>query len=221
MKKESAGERIRSRRKTLKLTQQVVASGIGVSHVAVSQWEKDETVPRGENLLRLAELLQCTAAWIIDGDGEVFAAPLRVSDVSTLPLISLTQAAEWLQEQRLVIQQQATRFLYSDIKLSDRALAITLEDSAMQPDYRPGDTLIFDPAVVPQPGDVVLARVNGVVQVRIYRLLAEQHDEQIFSLRPLNEDFPTLLSSEKKIELIGTLLEMRRYRETSATQKTR
>ena len=93
MKKESAGERIRSRRKALKLTQLVVASGIGVSHVAVSQWEKDETVPRGENLLRLAELLQCTAAWIIDGEGEVFAAPLNVSDVSALPLITLAQAA--------------------------------------------------------------------------------------------------------------------------------
>ena len=212
MKKESAGERIRSRRKALKLTQLVVASGIGVSHVAVSQWEKDETVPRGENLLRLAELLQCTAAWIIDGDGEVFAAPLNVSDVSALPLITLAQATAWMQEQRLLIQQQATRFLYSDSRLSESALAITLEDAAMQPDYRPGDTLIFDPAVNPQPGDVVLALINGVAQVRIYRLMAEQHDEQIFSLRPLNDDFPAQTSSEKKIELIGTMMEMRRYR---------
>ncbi|WP_182058471.1 helix-turn-helix domain-containing protein [Pantoea sp. ME81] len=212
MKKESAGERIRSRRKALKLTQLVVASGIGVSHVAVSQWEKDETVPRGENLLRLAELLQCTAAWIIDGEGEVFAAPLNVSGVNALPLITLTQAAAWMQEQRLLIQQQATRFLYSDSRLSESALAITLEDTAMQPDYRPGDTLIFDPAVNPQPGDVVLANINGEVLVRIYRLMAEQHDEQIFSLRPLNDDFPVHASSEKKIELIGTMMEMRRYR---------
>ncbi|KGT90982.1 LexA family transcriptional regulator [Enterobacter cancerogenus] len=212
MKKESAGERIRSRRKALKLTQLVVASGIGVSHVAVSQWEKDETVPRGENLLRLAELLQCTAAWIIDGEGEVFTAPLNVSDVSALPLITLAQAVAWMQEQRLLIQQQAIRFLYSDSRLSESALAITLEDNAMQPDYRPGDTLIFDPAVDPQPGDVVLAHINGVAQVRIYRLMAEQHDEQIFSLRPLNDDFPAQTSSEKKIELIGTMMEMRRYR---------
>ena len=212
MKKESAGERIRSRRKALKLTQLVVASGIGVSHVAVSQWEKDETVPRGENLLRLAELLQCTAAWIIDGEGEVFAAPLNVSGVSALPLITLAQAAAWMQEQRLLIQQQATRFLYSDSRLSESALAITLEDTAMQPDYRPGDTLIFDPAVNPQPGDVVLAHINGVAQVRIYRLMAEQHDEEIFSLRPLNDDFPVHASSEKRIELIGTMMEMRRYR---------
>ncbi|MBK0091469.1 S24 family peptidase [Erwinia sp. S59] len=212
MKKDSVGERIRSRRKTLKLTQQGVASGIRVSHVAVSQWEKDETLPRGENLLRLAELLQCTAAWIIDGEGEVFATPSKVSEVSALPLITLTQAAAWMQEQRLLIQQQATRFLYSDSKLSESALAITLDDAAMQPDYRPGDTLIFDPAVAPQPGDVVLAHINGEVLVRIYRLMTEQHDEQIFSLRPLNEDFPVQTSSEKKIELIGTMMEMRRYR---------
>ncbi|KJV46372.1 LexA family transcriptional regulator [Pantoea sp. BL1] len=212
MKKESVGERIRSRRKILKLTQQGVAIGIGVSHVAVSQWEKDETLPRGENLLRLAELLQCTAAWIIDGEGEVFTTPSTVSDVSALPLITLTQAAAWMQEQRLLIRQQATRFLYSDSKLSESALAITLDDAAMQPDYRPGDTLIFDPAVAPQPGDVVLAHINGEVLVRIYRLMTEQHDEQIFSLRPLNEDFPVQTSSEKKIELIGTMMEMRRYR---------
>lgn len=212
MKKESVGERIRSRRKILKLTQQGVAIGIGVSHVAVSQWEKDETLPRGENLLRLAELLQCTAAWIIDGEGEVFTTPSKVSDVSALPLITLTQAAAWMQEQRLLIRQQATRFLYSDSKLSESALAITLDDAAMQPDYRPGDTLIFDPAVAPQPGDVVLAHINGEVLVRIYRLMTEQHDEQIFSLRPLNEDFPVQTSSEKKIELIGTMMEMRRYR---------
>ncbi|MGK3129207.1 helix-turn-helix domain-containing protein [Pantoea sp. C8B4] len=212
MKKESVGERIRSRRKTLKLTQQGVASGIGVSHVAVSQWEKEETLPRGENLLRLAELLQCTAAWIIDGEGEVFTTPSTVSDVSALPLITLAQAAAWMQEQRLLIRQQATRFLFSDSKLSESALAITLDDAAMQPDYRPGDTLIFDPAVAPQPGDVVLAHINGEVLVRIYRLMTEQHDEQIFSLRPLNEDFPVQISSEKKIELIGTMMEMRRYR---------
>ena len=212
LKKEFVGERIRSRRKALKLTQQALAKGIGVSHVAVSQWEKEETVPRGENLLRLAEWLQCTAAWIIDGDGEVFAAPAVISQLTALPLITLAQAALWLQEQRLSIQQQATDFLYSGLPLSELALAITLEDDSMQPEYRPNDTMIFDPSVPPQPGDVVLAQVNGVAQVRIFRLIAQQQDEQIFLLRPLNEDFPASTSAENKLELIGTLMEMRRYR---------
>lgn len=212
MKRESAGERIRMRRKALKLTQQVVAAGIGVSHVAVSQWEKEETVPRGENLLRLAELLQCTAAWIIDGEGEVFAAPLKVSNVTAVPWIELAQATGWLDQQRFALQQQATRFLYSDRPVSELALAVTLNDSAMLPDYRPGDTLICDPAVAPEPGDAVLAAVEGIPQLRIYRLLAQHDEKPEFVLRPLNEDYPVVGSAEHSIHIIGTLMETRRYR---------
>ena len=208
MKKQSAGERIRARRKALKLTQQAIAQHIGVSHVAVSQWEKEETVPRGENLLRLAEWLQCTAAWIIDGDGEVFAAPLQVAPLATLPLISLAQASGWLSEQRLLLQQQATRFLYSDSALSEAALAVTLLDEAMQPEYRPNDILIFDAQLAPQPGDVVLAQCNDEVLVRIYR---QQHGD-VFTLRPLNDDYPLCHSDRAEITVIGVLMEMRRYR---------
>lgn len=206
MKKESVGERIRQRRKALKFTQQTLAMGIGVSHVAVSQWEKDETVPRGENLLRLAELLQCSAAWIIDGEGQPFASIQPGPALTAVPLVTLAQAADWLNEQRLQWQQQASQFLYSDELLSDSALAVTLEDGAMLPDYRAGDRLLFDPQRAPQPGDVVLARAEQVAVVRIFRL----HDEQIFSLRPLNEDFPVQQSHKNALQLIGTLVEMRR-----------
>ncbi|MEB5973346.1 helix-turn-helix domain-containing protein [Pantoea dispersa] len=206
MKKESVGERIRQRRKALKFTQQTLATGIGVSHVAVSQWEKDETVPRGENLLRLAELLQCSAAWIIDGEGQPFASAQPGPALTAVPLVTLAQAADWLDEQRLQWQQQASQFLYSDELLSDSALAVTLEDGAMLPDYRAGDRLLFDPQRAPQPGDVVLARAEQVAVVRIFRL----HDEQIFSLRPLNEDFPVQQSHKNALQLIGTLVEMRR-----------
>lgn len=212
MKKESSGERIRARRKALQLTQQALAKSIGVSHVAVSQWEKEETVPRGENLLRLAQWLQCTAAWIIDGDGEVFATHAKAAPVAAVPLISLAQASAWLGEQRLLLKQQATRFLYSESQLGDGALAVTVEDHAMQPDYRPGDKVIFDPDVQPQPGDVVLALVDGVARVRIYRLQTQQQDEQIFTLRALNDDFPQLHSGESALQIIGTLMELRRYR---------
>lgn len=211
-KKESSGERIRARRKALKLTQQALASSVGVSHVAVSQWEKEETLPRGENLLRLAEWLQCTAAWIIDGDGEVFATPTKAAPVATVPLISLAQASAWLGEQRLLLQQQETRFLYSDSPLSEAALAVTVEDQSMQPDYHPGDALIFDPHLQPQPGDVVLALADDVALIRIYRLQNQQNDEQNFSLRPLNDDFPQLHSAGSALQIIGTLMELRRYR---------
>lgn len=211
MNKESTGERIRNRRKALALTQLALAKEIGVSHVAVSQWEKEETVPRGENLLRLAALLQCTPAWIIDGEGELFTTAVNSSRIATVPLLSLQQAAGWLEESRIALQQQATHFLYCDTPLSETALAVTLEDNAMEPHYRAGDQLIFDPSRPARPGEVVLAIAGGEAVVRIYRLLSTRDDDTLFALRALNTDFPALRSDEQRLQLVGSLTEQRRH----------
>ncbi|GAB7207323.1 hypothetical protein OS21_38190 [Dickeya oryzae] len=46
------GQRIRARRKELKLTQRALAKLIKVSHVTVSQWETDDSEAGGKNLFR-------------------------------------------------------------------------------------------------------------------------------------------------------------------------
>jgi len=206
---ETAGMRMRARRQALNMTQKNLASVIGVSHVAISQWEKEETVPRGDNLLRLAEHLQCTPAWIIDGDGEPFAPPHNISQGQAVPLIALTQAASWLHTPT-THPQRAAHVLYTDLSLSERALAVVLDDDAMQPEWRPGDILIFDPAPLPRPGEVVLATINGLPQVRIYQVVSQRGDEAIVSLRALNADFPSYTAADNHIAVIGTLREMRR-----------
>ncbi len=61
-------ERIRARRKKLKLSQENVANHIGVNRVSVSNWETDENaMPKGENLLKLAEVLRVAPQWLISG----------------------------------------------------------------------------------------------------------------------------------------------------------
>lgn len=52
------GQRIRSRRKELKLTQEDVAKKVGVSAVAIGHWEKDTNEPSGTNLHALAKTLR-------------------------------------------------------------------------------------------------------------------------------------------------------------------
>lgn len=61
------GQRIRQRRNHLKLTQKQVGASVGVSHVTISQWEKDETAPRGENLYGLCKALGCQPDWLLYG----------------------------------------------------------------------------------------------------------------------------------------------------------
>lgn len=62
------GERIRSRRKSLGLTQKSLAKALKISDVSVSQWERDTSEPTGKNLHALCKVLRCPTAWILFGD---------------------------------------------------------------------------------------------------------------------------------------------------------
>jgi len=61
------GSRIRALRKDKKLTQVNVAKSVGVSSVAVTQWEQDSSKPGGNNLISLAKVLDCTPDWLLNG----------------------------------------------------------------------------------------------------------------------------------------------------------
>lgn len=68
MKNCTIGERIKARRKDLKHTQRTLAKALKISHVSVSQWERDDSEPSGKNLFSLSKVLQCSPTWILYGD---------------------------------------------------------------------------------------------------------------------------------------------------------
>ncbi|HDM8047863.1 S24 family peptidase [Vibrio fluvialis] len=70
MTKETIGERIRRVRKELKLTQQQVAASIGVSPTSLVFWERNETTPKGSNLIALCKKLRVDPLWLQTGKGE-------------------------------------------------------------------------------------------------------------------------------------------------------
>lgn len=71
------GQRIKERRSALKLTQRSLGKQVGVAHVTISQWERDETSPRGDNLFKLAAALNVEPGWIIKGDDGYEPAPVE------------------------------------------------------------------------------------------------------------------------------------------------
>ncbi|HBP96963.1 MAG TPA: XRE family transcriptional regulator, partial [Pantoea agglomerans] len=119
MKNETLGDRIRLRRKSLQLTQKQLAQQVKVSHVAISQWEKEETLPRGENLLRLAEALGCAPAFLIDGDGPVFSESAW-SGLHQIPLLAQRDVPRWLSEAGSVRHEL---LMHNDMALSQQSFA--------------------------------------------------------------------------------------------------
>ena len=77
MNEKTLGQRIRERRKQVGLSQNGLSKAAGVSGSSISLWESDHTAPRGQNLHRLAEVLQCSPTWILFGDeGQNTSSPL-------------------------------------------------------------------------------------------------------------------------------------------------
>lgn len=64
---ETFGKRLREKRLERRLTQATIAKKIGVKRSAVSQWEADETQPKGKNLTQLCQILDCDINWLQTG----------------------------------------------------------------------------------------------------------------------------------------------------------
>lgn len=209
MKNETLGDRIRLRRKSLQLTQKQLAQQVNVSHVAVSQWEKEETLPRGENLLRLSEALGCAPAFLIEGDGPVFSESAWAG-LHQIPLLAQRDVAQWLSDPASVRQD---RLMHNDMALSQQSFAFRVEDQSMAPAILRDDVVIIDPSLSPQPGDSVLALQQQVALLRTWRQRGNEEGVTQFELAPVNINFPELHSRRDNLKLIGTLVELRRFRQ--------
>lgn len=212
MKNTSVGERIRARRKELRLTQKDLAAKVGVSHVSISQWEKDETAPRGDNLLALAKAMGVTANFISTGEEAASNVSPSAMGSKRIPLLSYVQAGLWTESQEIRGYDGGMSYLLMDDDCSDSAFALVIEGDSMAPKFNAGDRIIVDPDVYPVPGDFVVARddVKNETVFKKYRPTGiDMHGNDLYELVPLNDDFPTLRSDTGKLNIIGTMIEHR------------
>ena len=63
-------ERIKKRRREKNLTQQELAELVGISPMTERRWEWSERVPRVDELIKLAEVLNTTTDYLLKGDPE-------------------------------------------------------------------------------------------------------------------------------------------------------
>ena len=62
------GERISKLRKTKNITQKELATKLYVNDKTVSSWELNRTEPSLEMIIKLSEILECSASYLIYGD---------------------------------------------------------------------------------------------------------------------------------------------------------
>ena len=120
------GERIRSRREKLKLSQGYVAEQIGVSRQAVSKWETGQSEPTADNLVGLAEVFEISLAELVgadenDGGNDGFEArpqpktPNLILRANLIRLAITAQAAFLFSSASMFCQMQAAEYPMKDL----------------------------------------------------------------------------------------------------------
>ncbi|MFS1583834.1 MAG: helix-turn-helix domain-containing protein [Candidatus Arsenophonus phytopathogenicus] len=98
--KTSIGNRIRDKRKELRLTQNEIAKALGVSRVSVTKWENGDTKPDGENLHILTKVLACNIEWLLYGkdlrsEDDTKLYRLSSATFKRIPLLTGEQISKW------------------------------------------------------------------------------------------------------------------------------
>ena len=94
----TAGERIYKCRKAKKLSQEYVATILGVSRQAVSKWENDLSVPDTLNYINLAKIFGVSVEYLAFGEGDGPSGE-KIS-VLTEELVSQKEADEPKEEEK-------------------------------------------------------------------------------------------------------------------------
>lgn len=82
----TVGERIRASRKAVGMTQEALASAVGVTRSAVAQWETERAGQVGANLTRVAAALGVSVAALLSGEDNPLGAAENSTELALLRL---------------------------------------------------------------------------------------------------------------------------------------
>lgn len=207
------------------VTRTRLAVELGVSYVAVKKVLDGLTRAfTAENNSRAAAFLGVNPDWLATGEGEMLPPTGQRQDASNVlpaqigtrrvPLINYVQAGVWTEALEREAIGSDFEYLLTDLDLSASAFALEIKGDSMLPNFRPGDRVIIDPEICPNPGDFVVAK-NGEEEATFKKYRPRGMTDRgnlIFELTPLNPDFAPIRSDQTPIRIVGTMVEHRQYR---------
>lgn len=138
-----------------------------------------------------------------------------------IPVLSYVQAGAMTECGAVDMAAVYDDYITTDLGLSEQAFALEIKGDSMvappgsgEESFHEGDRIIVDCTVTPLPGDFVVAR-NGDHEATFKKYRPRGMDEQgreVFELVPLNPDYPTMRSDRQPVQIIGVMVEHRRYR---------
>jgi SOS-response transcriptional repressor LexA len=205
------GERIRELRKKHKMTQAEVARKIGVSSPTITQWENNQTSPKGDNLLKLSQVLSCTPDYLMSGKGSphdihenVEAAP-RLKGL--VPVINEVQAGAWTDiktgfDESDISEWIPTLQANSRYAFALRVVGDSMANTSERRSLSEGMIVVVDPEKQARHRSIVVARLADSDKATVKELVI---DGDRSYLRPFNSQYHIIPITEGTV-IIGTVV---------------
>lgn len=170
---QTIGDRIRNRRKELGLTQSSLGKRIGISAPAISQLEKGESkAPSSENLLALANALNCSPNWLQSGiDTPTSTASVEFEQIPVLNVELSAGVGSYIDSENIIDWVPISQDWIYDNHLAKKDLAIVkVSGDSMIPRLQDGDMLLINTAENQTvSGNIYAIEVDG--ELRVKRLM--------------------------------------------------
>lgn len=197
--------RIKESRKHKGITQHELAKLVNTSQQTINKLESGD-VRHSKYLHKIAEATNVSFAWL---SGEDNNQTVKAEDIFGLPenfaMIPILTKNETININETINYFREPEFLKSKGIVVNTTLwptvdkncfGVIIEDRALLYSFRPGDIVIINPILKPDPGDIVLAKFknNSDVVIRKYRVTSVNADKNLehVDLIAFNEDFPTI-----------------------------
>lgn len=213
---QATSDRIALRMKELGLQHKDLVAATGASKGTVTNWISGVNNPTGNRLVQLAQALNTTSEWLLNGTGEINQDKNNFTNVAfnesplrRIPILDFVQAGIFNEVGYDGINPKGETYTTYRSCKPDSVFSLEVTGLSMSPEFAPGDKLVIDSAKDPYPGCYVIAQ-NGSHEATFkkYRAIGyDKHGRETFELVPLNPDFPIMNSTQQEIRIIGVVVE--------------
>lgn len=187
------GDRIKERRKYMRITAKEMASLLGISPSTYYKYENDTVTVPADRLDRIAETLNVSVEYLKEetkrDDTAMIPIPVvRVSDGETTGYVGIPSS--WTSNDR-------------------RYMAVAVEDDSLYPICAKGGVVILRlirEGEEIKPRDFVAARIGGKLRIGRYSPVGG-----MFCLYPANTEYDVSWDEEDKVDPVGFVIETRSY----------
>jgi SOS-response transcriptional repressor LexA len=123
-----------------------------------------------------------------------------------IPLLTWEQATNWTDGR---CDLSDNELLFTDVKVGNRAYALTVKDASMEPQFSKDTLLIIDPDKIPKDRSYVVATLKNYSEILFRQLLIDGPSQY---LKPISPDFDRfkMMLLEKGDYISGVLVQARR-----------